>query len=155
LNACIGGRNYFYFIRILTFGTIALWIWVYRAFSLIYADSTQYTIKYLLTQIYDLWFIYIVILTSFNIIWVTLMTIFHFINSIWLGITTNERLTGFRYSYFRDEDTGKFRNPFRKQIFKNFLETFGLFRLMSLFRYTRIDWSQIYDINQTSGTKLN
>ncbi|CAF0770364.1 unnamed protein product [Rotaria sordida] len=155
LNACIGGRNYFYFIRILTFGTISLLLWMYQAISLIYSDSENHTIKYLFTEVYDPWFIYILILTSFNTIWVTLMTTFHLINSICLGITLNERLIGFRYSYFRDENTGKFTNPFRKQLFKNFLETFGLFRLMSLFRYTRIDWSQIYDINQISGTKIN
>ncbi len=93
------------------------------------------------------------ILTAFNTIWVVMMTTFHLINSIFLGVTLNERLTGFRYSYFRDEHTGKFYNPFRKQIFKNFLETFGLFRLMSLLGYTRIDWSQIYDISQINGTK--
>ncbi|CAF0849764.1 unnamed protein product [Rotaria sp. Silwood1] len=155
LNACIGGRNYFYFFRVLIFGTIALFLWMYQALSLIYNDSTQFMIKYLFTQIYDPWFIYMLIITSFNTIWVTLMTTFHFINSICLGITINERLTGFRYSYFRDENTGKFTNPFRKQKFKNFLETFGLFRLMSLFRYTRIDWSQVYDINQINVTKMN
>jgi hypothetical protein len=105
--------------------------------------------------VYDPWFIYIMILTTFNTIWVTLMTIFHLINSIYLGVTLNERLTGFRYSYFRDQNTGKFYNPFRNQLFKNFLETYGLFRLMALCRYTRIDWSQIYDINQISGTKIN
>jgi hypothetical protein len=71
------------------------------------------------------------------------MTTFHLMNSIYLGVTLNERLTGFRY------------NPFRNQLLKNFLETFGLFRLMALCRYTRIDWSQIYDINQISGTKIN
>ena len=81
------------------------------------------------------------------------MSTFHLVNSIYLGVTLNERLTGFRYSYFRDPNTGKFSNPFRNQILKNFLESFGLFRLMALCGYTRIDWSQIYDINQLNGTK--
>ncbi|CAF1379307.1 unnamed protein product [Rotaria magnacalcarata] len=155
LNACIGGRNYFYFVRVLTFGTIALIIWMCKALHLIFDDFEQYSIKYLLTQIYDPWFIYMLMLTAFNAVWVTLMTSFHLINAVFLGVTLNERLTGFRYSYFRDENTGKRTNPFQRQKFKNFLETFGLFRLMSMCRYTRIDWSQVYDINQISGAKMN
>jgi len=153
LDACIGGRNYFYFIRVLTCGTIALILWMYQAIRLISTDTEQFTLKYLFTEVYDPWFIYILILTTFNTVWVALMTSFHWINSVYSGITLNERLTGYRYSYFRDQNTGKFSNPFRKQIFKNFLETLGLFRLMELCRYTRIDWSQIYDINQINGTK--
>jgi len=153
LDACIGGRNYFYFIRVLTFGTMALHLWTYQAIHLIYTDTDQFTLQYLFSEVYDPWFIYILILTSFNTIWVTFMTMFHLINSICLGVTLNERLTGFRYSYFRDPNTGKYSNPFRNQILKNFLETFGLHRLMALCRYTRIDWTQIYDINQINGTK--
>jgi hypothetical protein len=153
LDACIGGRNYFYFIRILTFGTMALIMWMYQAIRLISTDIEQFTLTHMFTQVYEPWFVYILLLTTFNTIWVSLMTTFHLINSIYLGITLNERLTGFRYSYFHDENTGKFINPFRNQLLKNFLETFGLYRLMALCRYTRIDWSQIYDINQLNGTK--
>ena len=153
LDACIGGRNYFYFIRVITFGTVALWIWYYRAIQVISTDVEQYTAKYLFLEHYDPWFNYILFITTFNTFWVTLMTIFHLYNSIVLGVTLNERLTGFRYSYFRDENTGTFHNPFRHALFKNFLETFGLFRLMAFFRYTRVDWSQIYDINQIRGPK--
>ena len=83
------------------------------------------------------------------------MTIFHLINCIYSGVTVNERLTGFRYGYFRDRNTGDFHNPFRNQLFRNFLEAFGLFRLMAWFRYSQIDWSQIYDINQINGTKIS
>ncbi|CAF4549484.1 unnamed protein product, partial [Rotaria socialis] len=155
LNACIGGRNYFYFLRVLTLGTIALMIWMYTALHLIFGDLEQYSIKYLLTQVYDPWFIYMLILTTFNAVWVALMTSFHLINAVFLGVTLNERLTGFRYSYFRDENTGKHTNPFGRQKFKNFLEAFGLFRLMSMCRYTRIDWSQVYDINQINEAKIN
>lgn len=105
------------------------------------------------TEIYDPWFNYILIITSFNTIWIGSMTLFHVINSVYFGVTLNERLTGFRYSYFHDQNTGKYVNPFRRQIIKNFLETFGFHRLMALCHYNRIDWSQIYDINQISGTK--
>ena len=153
LDACIGGRNYFYFVRVITFGSVALWIWLYRAFRLISTDAEQYTMKYLFLEHYDPWFNYMIIVTSFNTFWVSMMTVFHLYNSIVLGVTLNERLTGFRYSYFRDENTGAFYNPFRHELFKNFLETFGLFRLMAFFRYTRVDWSQIYDINQIRGLK--
>jgi hypothetical protein len=132
---------------------MALILWMYQAILLISIDTEQYTVKYMFSEVYDPWFIYIFILTTFNTFWVSLMTIFHLINSIYLGVTLNERLTGFRYSYFRDPNTGKYSNPFRNQLLKNFLEAFGLFRLMALCRYTRIDWSQIYDINQLSGTK--
>lgn len=128
---------------------------MYRSISLISSDFEQYTIKFLFTQLYDPWFIYMFFITSFNSIWVGLMTMFHVINAVILGITLNERLTGFRYNYFRDENTGKFRNPFRGQILKNCFETYGLYRLMSLCRYTRVDWSQVYDINQVTGTKIN
>ncbi len=153
LDACIGSRNYFYFVRVLTFGTMALLLFMYQAILLISSDAEHFALKYMLTEVYDPWFIYILIITTFNTVWVMLMTMFHWTNSIYLGVTLNERLTRFRYSYFRDENTGKFTNPFGNQLFKNFLETFGLFRLMALCRYTRIDWSQIYDINQISGTK--
>jgi hypothetical protein len=133
---------------------MALILWMYQSIRLMYMDMDQASFIHLFTEFYDPWFIYIFILTSFNTIWVTLMTMFHLINSIYLGVTLNERLTGFRYSYFRDQNTGQFSNPFQNQLLRNFLETFGLFRLMTLCRYTRIDWSQIYDINQISGTKI-
>lgn len=126
---------------------------MYQAIDMVSTDSEQYTIKYIFTQIYDPWFNYILIITTLNTVWIGLMTLFHIINSTFLGITINERLTGFRYSYFYDPNTGKYDNPFSKNKFKNFLETFGLFRLMALFRYQRIDWSQIYDINQIPGAK--
>ena len=155
LDACIGGRNYFYFIRLLTCSMVALFFWMSRALGMIIDDAQQFSWKFLLFDVYDPWMIYMLVLTGFNIIWVPMMTVFHWINSVYLGVTLNERLTGFRYSYFRDPNTGKFHNPFRNQILKNFLETLGLFRLMALCRYTRIDWSQIYDINQISGTKNN
>lgn len=132
---------------------MALWLWMYQSIRLISTDAEQFSLKYIFTEVYDPWYIYILILTSFNTVWVTLMTIFHWINSVYLGVTLNERLTGFRYGYFRDPNTGKYSNPFKKQIFKNFLESFGLYRLMTLCRYTRVDWSQIYDINQIHGTK--
>jgi len=153
LDACIGGRNYFYFIRVITCGTVALSLWMYHAVRMISIDAEQFTVMYLFLHYYDPWFVYILFITSFNTFWVSLMTMFHLYNSIFLGVTLNERLTGFRYSYFRDEDTGKMTNPFRREKFKNFLETFGFFRLMTFFRYNRIDWSQIYDINQIYDLK--
>ncbi|CAF1476076.1 unnamed protein product [Adineta steineri] len=155
LDACIGGRNYFYFIRLLTCATMGLIFWMSEAISHISGYHQNNTFGEIFTMIFDPWFNYILLLNSFNSIWVTLMTSFHLYNSIYLGVTLNERLTGFRYSYFRDENTGKFVNPFRNQLLKNFLETFGFFQLMPLFRYTRTDWSQIYDINQITGRKLN
>ncbi|CAF0787998.1 unnamed protein product [Adineta ricciae] len=155
LDACIGGRNYIHFIRILTCATMGIFFWLHEAIQHISRDGENYTIKEIIFQVYDPWFNYIFFLTAFNAIWVTLMTAFHLFNSIYLGVTLNERLTGFRYSYFRDENTGKFNNPFQKQKLRNFLETFGCFRLMALLRYPRIDWSQIYDINQITATKIN
>jgi hypothetical protein len=128
---------------------------MYQAILHISEDTENHTFRELFIRVYDPWFNYILILTTFNSIWVVLMTTFHLINSIYLGVTLNERLTGYRYSYFHDPNTGKFSNPFRNQLLKNFLEVFGLFRLMTIFRYTRIDWSQIYDINQIAGTKMN
>jgi hypothetical protein len=128
---------------------------MYKTARLISTDIEQFSIKYMFTQVYDPWFIYILIITTFNAVWVALMTSFHLYNSIVLGVTLNERLTGFRYSYFRDENTGKFVNPFRNGLFKKFLETYGLFRLMMLCGYPRVDWTQIYDINQISGTKIS
>jgi len=153
LDACIGGRNYFYFFRVLTLGTLALWIWAYQAIRMIIDDLEQFSFKYLFTEVYDPWLIYLIILTTFNTFWVTMMTGFHWINSVFYGVTLNERLTRFRYSYFHDPNTGQFKNPFRRQILKNLLESLGLFRLMALCRYTRIDWSQIYDIEQIDGIK--
>ncbi|UJR23383.1 hypothetical protein I4U23_026391 [Adineta vaga] len=155
LDACIGGRNYFYFIRILTCATAGIFFWLYATIGHVSHDYENYTMKEIFTKVYDPWFNYMLLLTSLNSIWVTFMTIFHLYNSVYLGVTLNERLIGFRYTYFRDENTGKFHNPFRNQIIKNFLETFGCFRLMTLLRYPRIDWSQIYDINQITGTKIN
>jgi hypothetical protein len=134
---------------------LALQLWMYHAIRRMSNDTQNHTFKELFTTIYDPWFNYVLILTAFNTFWVTLMTLFHLFNSIYLGVTLNERLTGFRYSYFRDQNTGNMSNPFRNQLLKNFLETFGFFRLMALCRYTRIDWSQIYDINQIDGTKIN
>lgn len=124
-----------------------------QAILMIANDLEQFSFKYLFLEVYDPWFVYILIVTIFNIFWVTLMTFFHWINSVYLGVTLNERLTGFRYSYFRDTNTGKFRNPFRRQILKNLLESLGFFRLMTMCGYTRVDWSQIYDIDQIDETK--
>ena len=134
---------------------MGIFFWLYEAIQHVSRDHENYTIKEIIFQVYDPWFNYIFFLTAFNAIWVTIMTAFHLFNSIYLGVTLNERLTGFRYSYFRDENTGKFNNPFRNQKLRNFLETFGCFRLMTLLRYPRIDWSQIYDINQITATKIN
>jgi hypothetical protein len=134
---------------------MALILWMYRVIEMLSIDNEQFTLKYLLFYFYDPWLIYLSIITTFNSIWVILMSLFHVINSIFYGVTLNERLTRYRYTYFYNEITGEFRNPFRKQILKNFLEAFGLFYFMSLFRYNRIDWSQIYDINQIHELKLS
>jgi hypothetical protein len=133
---------------------MALLLWVYQSIAMISNDAQQYSVKYLFTESYDPWFIYIFILTTFNCIWVMVMTLFHLFISIVSGVTINERLSRLRYSYFRDGNTGNFLNPFGNQLTKNFLETFGFYRLMKFFRYTRIDWSQIYDINQITETKI-
>lgn len=134
---------------------LALWLWLAETIRHINRDNEVYTFTEIFTKVNDPWFNYVLFLNSLNFIWVTVMTGFHLYNSIYLGVTLNERLTGYRYTYFRDEDTGKFHNPFANQTWKNFLETFGFFRLMALFRYSRIDWSQIYDINQIKGSKMN
>jgi hypothetical protein len=131
----------------------ALFIWMSRAYQMFNTDLEQRSLKELFLNFYDSWLIYIFFFTCFNTIWVTPMTIFHLVNSIYHGVTLNERMNNFRYSYFRNANTGQYVNPFKNQLWKNFLETFGLFRLMVWFRYTRIDWSQIYEVEQIQGYK--
>lgn len=153
LGACIGYRNHFHFMRILVCGMLALHIWLYQSYKIITKDREDFSLKFLFTKYYESWFIYMFILTIFNGIWVTLMTWCHLINSIYFGLTFNERLTGLRYSYFRDETTNAFRNPFKKDFVKNFCETFGFFRFMSYLGYSRIDWTQVYELYELHSVK--
>ncbi|CAF1574218.1 unnamed protein product, partial [Didymodactylos carnosus] len=153
LDACIGGRNHFYFIRVLTFGTCALFLWIKQGFSLL-ASQPSLSLWDILVVQFDPWFVYISILTIFNTFWVLFMTLFHLYNSIIYGVTINERLTRFRYDYFRDS-SGKFKNPFKQSVVQNFLETFGLFRLLYMCNYKMIDWAKVYDLNDIQLSSNN
>jgi hypothetical protein len=102
-------------------------------------------------KIDGLWLMCVFLLATFNTVGLTCITVMKLLSSIYFGITLHE-LRDLRPSQVSEEVARQCTKPFRKQKFKNFPETFGLFRLMVFFRYPRIDWSQIYDIKQITRT---